>query len=101
VALAHITVPCETPNIVESKSFKLYLNSFNNTRFADPPSEVQERIRTDVSEAGWRGAPAPSSVGVKPPAPTCSTASRCTRWTGCPWTGWMSSAPTTSPCPSC
>jgi 7-cyano-7-deazaguanine reductase len=35
VALAHITVPCETPNIVESKSFKLYLNSFNNTRFAD------------------------------------------------------------------
>src|SRR6218665_1288180 len=28
VALAHITVPCETPRIVESKSFKLYLNSF-------------------------------------------------------------------------
>jgi len=35
VAIAHVTVPCETPNIVESKSFKLYLNSFNNTRFAD------------------------------------------------------------------
>jgi 7-cyano-7-deazaguanine reductase len=35
VALAHITVPCESPNIVESKSFKLYLNSFTNTRFAD------------------------------------------------------------------
>ena len=35
VALAHITVPCETPNIIESKSFKLYLNSFNNTRFSD------------------------------------------------------------------
>ena len=32
VAIAHITVPCETPNIVESKSFKLYLNSFSNTR---------------------------------------------------------------------
>jgi 7-cyano-7-deazaguanine reductase len=31
VAIAHITVPCETPNIVESKSFKLYLNSFTNT----------------------------------------------------------------------
>src|SRR4051812_40720583 len=31
VALAHITVPCETRNIVESKSFKLYLNSFTNT----------------------------------------------------------------------
>src|SRR5205085_8056480 len=26
VAIAHLTVPCETPNIVESKSFKLYLN---------------------------------------------------------------------------
>jgi len=35
VALAHITVPCESPNIIESKSFKLYLNSFNSTRFLD------------------------------------------------------------------
>ena len=26
VALAHFTVPCETRNIIESKSFKLYLN---------------------------------------------------------------------------
>ena len=29
VALAQVVVPCETPNIIESKSFKLYLNSFN------------------------------------------------------------------------
>jgi 7-cyano-7-deazaguanine reductase len=36
VALAHFTVPCETPNIIESKSFKLYLNSFNNTRLPTP-----------------------------------------------------------------
>ena len=64
VALAHITVPCETPNIVESKSFKLYLNSFNNTRFADA-AEVQARIRADVSEAAWRGAAHPATVGVK------------------------------------
>jgi 7-cyano-7-deazaguanine reductase len=35
VAVAHFTVPCETPNIIESKSFKLYLNSFNNSVFAD------------------------------------------------------------------
>ena len=48
VALAHITVPCESPNIVESKSFKLYLNSFNNTRFADA-REVRERIRADLN----------------------------------------------------
>ena len=64
VALAHITVPCETPNIVESKSFKLYLNSFNNTRFADA-AEVQARLRADLSEAVWRGASQPSSVGVR------------------------------------
>ena len=64
VALAHITVPCETPNIIESKSFKLYLNSFNNTRFADA-AEVQARLRIDLSEAAWRGAAHPATVGVK------------------------------------
>jgi 7-cyano-7-deazaguanine reductase len=64
LALAHITVPCESPNIIESKSFKLYLNSFNSTRFADAV-EVQARLRADLSEAAWRGAAQPSSVGVK------------------------------------
>lgn len=64
VALAHITVPCETPNIVESKSFKLYLNSFNNTRFANAEA-VQARMRADISEAAWRGAEHPGTVGVK------------------------------------
>jgi 7-cyano-7-deazaguanine reductase len=64
VALAHFTVPCETPNIVESKSFKLYLNSFNNTRFGDA-SEVLARLRTDISEAVWRGAGQVSTVGVR------------------------------------
>ena len=64
VAIAHLTVPCETPNIVESKSFKLYLNSFTNTAFASP-EEVRDRIRADVSEAVWRGAPAASLVGVR------------------------------------
>jgi 7-cyano-7-deazaguanine reductase len=64
VALAHFTIPCESPNIVESKSFKLYLNSFNNTRFADA-SEVLERLRTDISEAVWRGGVVQSSIGVK------------------------------------
>ncbi|WP_027475719.1 NADPH-dependent 7-cyano-7-deazaguanine reductase QueF [Curvibacter gracilis] len=68
VAIAHVTVPCESPNIIESKSFKLYLNSFNNTRFADA-SEVQARLRADLSEAAWRGAPHPGSVGVKLLAP--------------------------------
>ena len=53
VALAHFTVPCETPNIIESKSLKLYLNSFNNTKFASA-DEVKARLRADLSEVVWR-----------------------------------------------
>ncbi len=64
VALAHFTVPCETPNIIESKSFKLYLNSFNNTRFAEA-AEVQARLRADLSEAAWRGSGQVASIGVR------------------------------------
>ena len=64
VAIARVTVPCETPNIVESKSFKLYLNSFSNTRFGSA-DEVRDRIRADVSEAVWRGGARQSSVGVR------------------------------------
>ena len=64
VALAHFTIPCETPNLIESKSFKLYLNSFNNTRFADA-SEVLARLRSDLSEATWRGSQTQGSVGVR------------------------------------
>ena len=64
VAIAHLTIPCETPNIVESKSLKLYLGSYNSTVFASA-DEVRERLRADLSEAVWRGAPAQSSVGVR------------------------------------
>jgi 7-cyano-7-deazaguanine reductase len=65
VALAHFTVPCETPNIIESKSFKLYLGSFNNSRFADV-DQVQACIRADLTEVLWRGAPArQSGIGLK------------------------------------
>ena len=77
VALAHFTVPCETPNIVESKSFKLYLNSFNNTKFSSA-DEVKARLRTDLSEAAWRrdgdvngdvdGNGNGNGNGVRPPA---------------------------------
>ena len=64
VALAHITVPCESTHIVESKSFKLYLNSFNNTRL-ESADEVRERIRTDVSAAIWSGGPVKAGAGVR------------------------------------
>jgi 7-cyano-7-deazaguanine reductase len=64
VAIAHFTIPCETPNIIESKSLKLYLGSFNGTAFGSA-EEVRDRLRADLSEAVWRGAPAQSSVGVR------------------------------------
>ncbi|OIQ65347.1 NADPH-dependent 7-cyano-7-deazaguanine reductase [mine drainage metagenome] len=64
VALAHITVPCESLNLIESKSLKLYLGSFNNTRFADAV-QVAARLRADLTEAVWRGGVVHSSVGVQ------------------------------------
>src|SRR5450830_1096061 len=77
VAIAHVTVPCESPNIIESKSFKLYLNSFNNTRFTDA-TEVQARLRADLSEAAWRGAPTPAAWASNCWPLRPSTGSRCT-----------------------
>jgi 7-cyano-7-deazaguanine reductase len=56
VALAHFMVPADSTHIIESKSLKLYLNSFNNTRFtdaADGPDSVQARLRADLSRAAW------------------------------------------------
>ena len=35
VAMATFSVPADSPNIIESKSFKLYLNSFNQTRLVN------------------------------------------------------------------
>ena len=64
VAIAHITVPCETPHLIESKSFKLYLNSFNGTRFASSDA-VRARLRQDLAEAAWRGSAQAGSVGVR------------------------------------
>ncbi len=54
IAIASITVPADSPNIIESKSFKLYLNSFNQTRLAGPDA-LLELLRADLS-AGF-GAP--------------------------------------------
>ena len=64
VAIAHITVPCETPHIIESKSFKLYLNSFNHSVFADAEA-VRERLRLDLAEAAWRGSGRSGGIGVR------------------------------------
>ncbi|KPF67083.1 NADPH-dependent 7-cyano-7-deazaguanine reductase [beta proteobacterium AAP99] len=58
VALLQCTVPAESPNIIESKSFKLYLNSFNNTRLANIDA-LRALLSHDLSEA------AGASVGIK------------------------------------
>ena len=64
VALGRFVVPCESTHLVESKSLKLYLNSFNNTVFADMDA-VRQTLQKDLSEAVWRGGVVQSSVGVQ------------------------------------
>ena len=48
VAVAEFFIPCTSEFIVESKSFKLYLNSFNQTRLAGV-DEVEFVIARDLS----------------------------------------------------
>ncbi|MEX8496692.1 MAG: NADPH-dependent 7-cyano-7-deazaguanine reductase QueF [Leptothrix ochracea] len=50
VALAHFVVPSDSVSIIESKSLKLYLNSFNMSRF-DSHDIVQQHLVTDLSAA--------------------------------------------------
>ncbi|MEE4143500.1 MAG: NADPH-dependent 7-cyano-7-deazaguanine reductase QueF [Halieaceae bacterium] len=48
VRVGRVSIPASSPNLVESKSFKLYLNSLNNTRFASE-GEVAALIRADLA----------------------------------------------------
>lgn len=50
VRIAEFRIPSHSPNIIESKSFKLYLNSFNLTCFASE-SDVLALMRKDLSAA--------------------------------------------------
>ncbi|GAA5174307.1 NADPH-dependent 7-cyano-7-deazaguanine reductase QueF [Niveibacterium umoris] len=50
VAIGTLTVPAASPNLIESKSLKLYFNSFNQTRFATL-AEVEATIARDLSAA--------------------------------------------------
>lgn len=50
VAVAEFRFPATTPNIVESKSFKLYLNSFAQERMADDAQVLATLVR-DLSAA--------------------------------------------------
>lgn len=48
VAIAEFSIPCDSKFIVESKSFKLYLNSLNQTRF-DSTAQVEALITKDLT----------------------------------------------------
>ena len=49
VAIADIYLDYQSQNLIESKSFKLYLNSFNQSKFADS-NTVQQTMQRDLSE---------------------------------------------------
>ena len=50
VRLAEFRIPANSTHIIESKSFKLYLNSFNLTAFTSE-ADVQQRMKIDLSAA--------------------------------------------------
>ena len=60
VAIGEFSIPADSPNIIESKSFKLYLNSLNQTAFADTQS-LEATLRTDLSSAAGK----PVSVRIR------------------------------------
>ena len=62
VGTATLHVPCDSPNLIESKSLKLYLNSLNATRF-DSADAAWARIAADLSAC------AGATVRVEPGLP--------------------------------
>lgn len=53
VAILRCSVPVDSPNLIESKSFKLYLNSFNQTRF-DHWQDVAATLTSDLSKCAGK-----------------------------------------------
>lgn len=60
VAIGEFAIPAHSPCIIESKSFKLYLNSLNQTRFASREALVEVLARDLSAAAG-----APVAVRVR------------------------------------
>ncbi len=61
VAVGTFRVPADSPNLIESKSFKLYLNSFNQSTFANVET-VSQTLARDLSAAAGM----PLSVALEP-----------------------------------
>lgn len=60
VAIGEFAIPADSPNIIESKSFKLYLNSLNQSAYASQ-AEVEQVLARDLSAC----AGAPVAVRVR------------------------------------
>ena len=69
VALASFIIPSSTPNIIESKSFKLYLNSFNQTQLENA-DQLIELLRQDLGRTC--GGPVEVSLHAAGHAQTCA-----------------------------
>ncbi|MBU1285097.1 MAG: NADPH-dependent 7-cyano-7-deazaguanine reductase QueF [Gammaproteobacteria bacterium] len=52
VAMGEFAIPADTPNIIESKSFKLYLNSLNQSVFSSADELVTVLVRDLSAAAG-------------------------------------------------
>ncbi|MHC6224887.1 NADPH-dependent 7-cyano-7-deazaguanine reductase QueF [Pseudomonas sp. X10] len=53
VAIGEFAIPADSPNIIESKSFKLYLNSLNQTPF-ESTAALQACLEKDLSAAAGK-----------------------------------------------
>jgi NADPH-dependent 7-cyano-7-deazaguanine reductase QueF-like protein len=94
VALATFIIPADTPNIVESKSFKLYLNSFNQTKIASPEA-LQQLLHHDLSEATG------GTVQVRLVTEADLGTQKMGELDGCCWTGSTSRPISTNPIRRC
>lgn len=75
VATAEIRIPAESTNLIESKSLKLYLNSFAMSA-CPQPDEVRDRIERDLSQC------AGGAVTVALQTPQQASASRVSELAG-------------------
>ncbi|MFO7551667.1 MAG: NADPH-dependent 7-cyano-7-deazaguanine reductase QueF [Haliea sp.] len=73
VRVGRFSIPASTPNLVESKSFKLYLNSLNNAVFDDDTAALACIVRDVSAAAGGQVALAvfdPDDPAIAPGQPS-------------------------------
>lgn len=61
VAIAEFSLPCSSPAIIESKSFKLFLNSLNQSQFTN-----WQQVQSCLTDSLSRCAGAPVTVQLRP-----------------------------------